>query len=58
MMSVTNIVPLLLVLVSRSCLAEVTIDLAKAVFDEDLEQFCVMQKVKYSYFIGALIIYV
>ena len=48
MMSVATIVPLLLVLMSRSSLAEVTIDLAKAVFDEELEQFCVMQKVKYS----------
>ena len=36
---------LLLVLVSGSCLADVTIDLAKAVFDEDLGQFCVLQKV-------------
>ena len=36
---------LLLVLVSGSCLADVTIDLAKAVFDESVGQFCVMQRV-------------
>ena len=29
--------------------ADVTIDLAKAVFDEDLGQFCVMQKVHTTY---------
>ena len=28
--------------------ADVTIDLAKAEFDETLGQFCVMQKVRYS----------
>ena len=34
-----------LILVLNAVLAEVTIDLAKAVFDEKLGQFCVMQKV-------------
>lgn len=34
-----------LILILNAVLAEVTIDLAKAVFDEKLGQFCVMQKV-------------
>ncbi len=32
-------------LVIAAAQADVTIDLAKAVFDEDLGQFCVLQKV-------------
>ena len=36
-----------LTLVMAAAKAEVTIDLAKAVFDEDLGQFCVMQKVSF-----------
>ena len=36
-----------LTLVMAAAKAEVTIDLAKAVFDEDLGQFCVMQKASF-----------
>ena len=36
-----------LTLVMAAAKAEVTIDLAKAVFDENLGQFCVMQKVSF-----------
>ena len=44
--SVTKMKLLLsLTLVLAAAQADVTIDLAKAVFDEDLGQFCVMQKV-------------
>ena len=35
----------LVVTMGHLVLADVTIDLAKAVFDENLGQFCVMQKV-------------
>ena len=39
------LVPLLLSFSLHLASAEVTIDLATAMFDENLQQFCVMQKV-------------
>ena len=39
------LIPVLLALSLHLASAEVTIDLATAMFDENLQQFCVMQKV-------------
>ena len=39
------LIPVLLALSLHLASAEVTIDLASAMFDENLQQFCVMQKV-------------
>ena len=43
MRSYMMMLPLLLCM--HLAIAEVTIDLAKATYDENLQQFCVMQKV-------------
>ena len=43
-----------LTLVMAAAKAEVTIDLAEAVFDEDLGQFCVMQKASFISTVGKI----